>query len=334
MSGRNQKKAFIAAGLALFAGPSSRLWARGLPGGPAAMVSDISGSVSLAEDGGRPLQIADDLFEGQRVELRKESTLRLIYLQGCREELLSGPRTLRIGKSGSEPPEAVQRSRSVPCDIPTQVIDSVAAAPAALVLRGGGVAGSSIPAAEEDLRAGLQADPHDVPLIVLYATRLESRGEYSAAAAEFEKLSALRPESGSLAESLALSRAARSLAALESGLGQPADPAAADAEVAAIMRERRGRLARITGLKTAGRIGEARDGLVSVLPDSRLTREEELRVKRENRDRSALLRLLTRPGNAQESLAAKLAPKAASIRRSLAQPGEWYQTEDGRWRRK
>ncbi|MBF0308228.1 MAG: DUF1318 domain-containing protein [Magnetococcales bacterium] len=91
--------------------------------------------------------------------------------------------------------------------------------------------------------------------------------------------------------------------------------------------------------KKEGWIGEANDGRLLVregatLPESERKMVEAL-IGEENSDREAIIRrvLESNEGMKEEDLQ-RIRRTFASMRRDQAQPGEWLQEEDGKWRQK
>ncbi len=105
-------------------------------------------------------------------------------------------------------------------------------------------------------------------------------------------------------------------------------------EVMASIESRRQRFPQVQQWKERGCIGENSQGLLEARPGQGCATEVTAIISAENRDRMTLYQTLLQQNNMPPGDLVRIQAAFAKINREKAAPGEWIQTEDGRWARK
>ena len=105
-------------------------------------------------------------------------------------------------------------------------------------------------------------------------------------------------------------------------------------EVMASIESRRQRFPQIQQWKQKGCVGENSQGLLEARPGQGCGPEVAGLISAENRDRMTLYRTLLEQNNMPPGDLARVQAAFAKVNHEKAAPGEWIQTEDGRWVRK
>lgn len=324
------------------------------PAQPVGMVTDIAGPAALDKEGGRAVDIGDDLFAGQNIRLPKGAAITLIYFQGCTQEVIPGEAVVKIGERQSALPESgVKRSTTV-CEFALgELPEGASSVIAGVRLKGGDTIVNEEGKEQKDrIEEEIRSAPEGVSPRLRYAVNCLARGRYDEAVRQYETLVRLRPESRALAAGLYAVKAASEAVRIEGALSeagkdqvrealQRAGSASvlSDKDAAELIDRRSARLKDVLRLFSAGLGGEGNDGLLKTPPGNEPGPKDKLLINRENRDRQAFFRFLV-ARYAKEHLynadliSAKFRKEFAALRQRAARQGDLYETPAGEWRRK